>query len=190
MITLSAAARELGLQRSTVLRYIRRHPELNHAEADQPPRVDLEELREHRARTRRFTIDAVPDKAQADHKPSAAEGSGGAPAASTDPLYTARLQRERAQAAKAMMETQRMARRLVPIDEVQEESANMAVWARQDLDRMARDLAEQIAIKAGLDRDEILALLREGIDRFCTEFAARLRHSVNDVKSGERSEAD
>ena len=49
LIGVSAAARALGVNKSTVSRYLARFGELNHAAAGAPPLVDLEELRRHRA---------------------------------------------------------------------------------------------------------------------------------------------
>lgn len=52
LVGITAAARGLGLDKATVSRYVRDHPGVNRQMIDgKPPLVDVDELREHRART-------------------------------------------------------------------------------------------------------------------------------------------
>lgn len=49
--SVTEAAKALGVNKSTISRYVAANPELNHAEAGKPPAVDIDELSAHRGNT-------------------------------------------------------------------------------------------------------------------------------------------
>ncbi len=154
LVGVRAAARALGLNASTVSRYLKDHPDLNLG-SERRPMVNLEELRRHREEN----INAARSGSHAGRllgEDNGVAGANGADAANgrerptrnqaeAPSLATARAEREAALAERARIDLDEKLAGLLVRSEV-EEAAREVVWVlRRELLELAPRLAEELA---------------------------------------------
>ncbi len=174
------AARRLGLAHTTVGRYVRSHPELNHG-SQVRPRVDLDELRRHRAanlnpaprgrKAAKLIAEGDPDSVvlvDGETPPPAAIRSAAPPNYSVS-----KAAREAVLADRAQIDLDEKRGLLVPISEIQDAVFEAGRTLQRDLLELAGQLAERIA--AMDDSREIAALLESELRRVLATMAASLR---------------
>lgn len=175
LVTFRRAAKMLGLSHSTVSRYVRDHPELNHGD-DRGPLVDPDELERHRASNvnqvmagnhagRLFDDDGDADADPYDDEvveDDVGEAPRRAPAGRGAGYAQARTVREAIAAKKANLEYQRMLGELVYRTEVEEAGMQAGRLLMTALNARNAKLAERLA--ATSDQREVLTIL-ENEDR-------------------------
>lgn len=145
-----AAAAALGLSHSTISRYLRSHPEIN-CGTDTRPKVDLAELRAHRASTLnmacrkrhagRLMDPRSPVDAARDGEASTARAGG----AGVLSYARARAQRETTLAERARLELDEKRNLLVPRVEVEDAVLEAGEMLQRELDALGAQLAERLA---------------------------------------------
>ncbi len=150
LLGVRAAARALEVNPSTVSRYLKDHPELNHNSAARPM-VDLEELRQHRVEN----LSAARRGSYAGRLIGKSDGSNGANGCghpgtkSADiPSYAAsKAARESVLAYRARVDLDAKLGLLVSRDEVEAAAEEAAQMLQRDLLELPPRLAEEIVAK-------------------------------------------
>ncbi|MCZ6858927.1 MAG: hypothetical protein O7I42_01370 [Alphaproteobacteria bacterium] len=179
-IGIRAAARALARDPATISRYVAANPVLNHGSTGRP-RVDLDELRRHRA----ANLNPAPRGRQAAKLLAEAEaplaagpvGDSPPPAATrteAPPNYAhAKAVRETVLAQRARIDLDEKRGLLVPIAEVQDAAYEAGAVLQRDLLDLAGQLSEIIAPMT--DATAIAALVESEHRRLLAAFAASLR---------------
>ncbi len=174
------AARELGLAHTTVGRYIRAYPELNRG-TEGRPRVDLGELRRHRA----ANLNPAPRGRQAAKLLAAgepapavvAEGETPPPAATRSdapPNYAhAKAVRETVLAQRARVDLDEKRGLLVPRAEVEDAVYDAGLLLQRNLLHLCSQVAERVASMS--DARQITELLEAEHRKVLAQLAAALR---------------
>ena len=154
LVGVRAAARALGLNASTVSRYLKDHPDLNLG-SERRPMVNLEELRRHREEN----INAARSGSHAGRllgEDNGVAGANGADAANgrerptrnqaeAPSLATARAEREAALAERARLDLDEKLAGLLVRSEVEEAFEETLQVLRRQLSDLAPRLAERLA---------------------------------------------
>ena len=178
LLGVCAAARELGLNHSTVSRYLKSHPALNRG-TDSRAKIDLAEFRKHHAETtnparrgshagRLFGEDGG-DAVVEDDPVAEANGKAG------DQLTYARAKavREGIAAQNARIDLDEKRGLLVPRDEVEAAAYEAGQALQRDLLELGAQLGERLATMG--DAREIGALIDAEHRRVLAKLAAALR---------------
>ncbi len=168
LLGINDAARALELSHSTVSRYVKRYPELDHGNGGRPL-VDVAELRQHRIDNLNVgqVEEAVRPAAPALRQtvagtPAPAEPNGSGPAA----IYNSeRARREAANATKAELELAEKLGQVTSIQEVETAVFEAGQLLRDSLETRNMQLAERLArmddplaIQALLDEQDLTLL--------------------------------
>ena len=175
VVGVRAAARALGLNASTVSRYLKDHPELNHGTATRP-KIDVAELRRHReeninaARSgshagRLLGEDNGADAANGRERPTRNQ-------AEAPSLATAKAEREAALAERARLDLDEKLAGLLVRAEVEQASEE----AIQVLQRQLSDLAPRLAGKLATldDAKEAQVLMETAFRALLKKYAGEL----------------
>lgn len=178
LIGVCAVARALGLNHSTVSRYVKSHPELNQG-SDTRPKVDLAEFRTHHAETtnparrgshagRLFGEDGEEEDIAED---PAAEDTG----KSDNKLTYARAKavREGLAAQRARIDLDEKRALLVPRAEVEAATYEAGQMLQRDLLEFGPQLSDRLAAMAS--PREIAALMETELRRLLAKWASTLR---------------
>ena len=186
LLGISAAAKALGKDKSVISRWVRQHPELNHAPDGYPPAVDVEELRAHRDGTLQTTkagnhaglfVDEVEadsgghgdGQTGADTPATTSDGGQGDTASLT--VATEKARHERAKRIKAERANDEDAGRLIPRAEADEAIADTLAPVREALEGLGGEVAPEVADLT--DHREIQRVIDE-----------RVRQSLEGVADG------
>lgn len=172
-VSLSAAAGALGLNKSTISRYLDKYPELNRATPGAPPRVDVEELRRHReahvdaarAGSHAGRLIEVPASAIGTGREAAEEaedGAGESRAGAGASYARAKTVHMVATAKRAQLDLQERLGRTAAIEEVERAGFELGLLVREQLDARREALAEDLA---GLTDPAIAAARLDQADR-------------------------
>ena len=160
------AARQLGLAHTTISRYIAANPVLNHGTAGRP-KVDLDELRRHRA----ANLNPAPRGRQAAKLLAEAPAATGADAA---PDYSvSKAAREAILADRARIDLDEKRGLLVPRAEVEAAAFEVGKALQRDLLELAGRLSEILTTMT--DPKAIAALVESEHRNLLRAFAASLR---------------
>ena len=153
LVGVNEAAARLGVNGSTISRYLNRYPHLNRAE-EGPPKVRLEELRQHRSENINIDeiSDAPPPVGHPDGGGSRSAVAPNSPQSESPPRSNANDGYNRARATETELKAQRLRLKfaqevgqLVPVDEVADAVAELGGALRDRLEVRARDIAEELA---------------------------------------------
>lgn len=133
-VSLSAAAQELGVNRSTVTRWTQAHPALK----DENGRVSVDELRTHRA-----LVIHPGNQTNTTPPPDTLPDSDGRPAASVN---EARRRREEARAEEAELDLAHRRRQTLVRSEVEAAVSEAGEIIKQAALQLARDRADALAL--------------------------------------------
>lgn len=184
LVGVREAAKILNLNASTVSRYLRAHPELNLGEEGRAPRIDVEELRAHRAETVNHAksqnhAGALFDEGDADQASPGTQVRKLNGGHETRGAYAeAKARREDLAAQKAQMELDEKRGLLVPRREVEDAAAEAGHLLQRGLMRLALDQAEPLATMT--DPGEIRGMLEENYRQVLQELQAQLRKAALD----------
>lgn len=176
-IGIRAAARALGKNPATISRYVAANPALNHGSTGRP-KVDLEELRRHRAANlnpSRIGSHAGRLLGEGDQTPVAtAELPPAATGAAGSPNYLhAKAVRETVLAQRARVDLDEKRGLLVPRREIEDAIYDAGAVLQRDLLGLGPQLAERIAAMS--DPREIAALMEAAYRKVLATLAASLR---------------
>jgi hypothetical protein len=168
----SEAAKQIGINRSTLTRYLKTYPELNRSRVDGKIAVDIDELRRHRDENvnrlksgshagRLFDEPAGPSLLpRADPPPDDADEDTDDPSIVQDETVAKiRARRERIMLNRLEREEAAQLRQLTPTEEVEEETGSALIKLRDALMSPDLDLCEKLA--ATQDAGEVALVLRE-----------------------------
>jgi hypothetical protein len=177
------AAKGLGINASTVSRYLARHPELNRS-GDGPPRVLLSELRLHRSDNVNEVMSGnhagrLFGEAEADADPVAITSARerhlqSAPSSGVPGYAHAKTARETIQARRSLLALETDLKLVVSRRLVEDAAAEAGMALREGMAARNRDLSNRIAtmadpheIKAVLDEADtaLLARIADALDR-------------------------
>ncbi len=175
------AARQLGLAHTTISRYIAANPVLNHGTAGRP-KVDLNELRRHRA----ANLNPAP------RGRLAAKLLAEAPAAATGPANTpnyanSKAKREAVLADRAQVDLDEKRGLLVPRAEIEDAVFEAGAILQRDLLEIPAQLSERLG--AMTDSREISALLEAALRRVLATMATALRGKAESEQAKEKARA-
>lgn len=165
MAGIREAARELGLNPSTVSRWVRQYPELNRGTDDEID-VDIEKLREHRAQNVNAAMSGnhaglfQDENENQDASPAA--GGGEDRGSVTPGLAAARTRVAEAQAHKAELDLAERLGEVVDLAGVEAAFRTAGVALRQAMESRARPLSE---VLAGMTDARAIALRLDEEDR-------------------------
>ena len=171
LIGVTAAARELGCNHSTVSRYVKSNPELNHG-SDKRPKVNLAELREHREET----VNVAKSGSHAGRllgEESDQSDSDSGPGERKLTYSHAKATREAIGAQNARIDLDEKLGRLVPRAEVEAIAYDAGQMLQGDLLELGQQLAERLV--AMNDAREIAALIESEHRRVLAKLASALR---------------
>ena len=176
LVGVREAAKALNRNPSTISRYLKKHPELNHAPAGAArPKVDADEVRRHMADNVNGAMSGNHAGALFDGDTAETDGAGRERRSQGGVSYSkAKAARETILARRAQIDLDEKLGRLVPRDEMERAFFTCARQVRQKID-LIETWAEPLAALVGADAQTIRGFFRERIRAFEAELAAALK---------------